>query len=102
MLLLLLLSLLPHCCCCRWGTAVPLQRQHSDLIILKQLLCGHRNFAVHDLLQVRVCVSAVRVVVVMFFCVAGRSLQAIGQQCSARPAAGEGVCSVSWRGGTAA
>ncbi|KAF6261998.1 Septin-domain-containing protein [Scenedesmus sp. NREL 46B-D3] len=35
----------------RWGTAFPLKREHSDLIILKQLLCGHRNFAVHDLLQ---------------------------------------------------
>lgn len=35
----------------RWGTAFPLNRDHSDLIILKQLLFGHRNFAVHDLLQ---------------------------------------------------
>jgi septin family protein len=37
----------------RWGSAFPLNRDHSDLIILKQLLFGHRNFAVHDLLQVR-------------------------------------------------
>jgi hypothetical protein len=36
----------------RWGSAFPLNRDHSDLIILKQLLFGHRNFAVHDLLQV--------------------------------------------------
>ncbi|WIA22604.1 hypothetical protein OEZ86_009587 [Tetradesmus obliquus] len=35
----------------RWGTAFPLHRGHSDLVILKQLLCGHRNLAVHDLLQ---------------------------------------------------
>lgn len=35
----------------RWGTAFPLSRDHSDLVILKQLLFGHRNFAVHDLLQ---------------------------------------------------
>ncbi|WIA39364.1 hypothetical protein OEZ86_005472 [Tetradesmus obliquus] len=35
----------------RWGSAFPLNRDHSDLIILKQLLFGHRNFAVHDLLQ---------------------------------------------------
>lgn len=38
-------------CRYRWGTAFPLNRDHSDLIILKQLLFGHRNFAVHDLLQ---------------------------------------------------
>lgn len=34
----------------RWGTAYPLSREHSDMIILKQLLFGHRNYAVHDLL----------------------------------------------------
>lgn len=33
-----------------WGTALPLEREHSDLIILKQLLAGHQNRAVYGLL----------------------------------------------------
>lgn len=34
-----------------WGTALPLDRAHSDLIVLKQLLTGHQNRAVYSLLQ---------------------------------------------------
>lgn len=34
-----------------WGTAFPLNRSHSDLIILKQLLTGHCNTAIYDLLD---------------------------------------------------
>jgi hypothetical protein len=34
-----------------WGMALPLDRDHSDLIILKQLLTGHQNRAVYGLLN---------------------------------------------------
>jgi len=34
-----------------WGTALPLDRDHSDLILLKQLLTGHQNLAVYSLLD---------------------------------------------------
>jgi septin family protein len=34
-----------------WGTAQPENREHSDLIILKQLLTGHQNKAVYSLLK---------------------------------------------------
>lgn len=34
-----------------WGLALPLDREHSDLIILKQLLTGHQNRAVYGLLN---------------------------------------------------
>lgn len=34
-----------------WGIALPLDRDHSDLIILKQLLTGHQNRAVYGLLN---------------------------------------------------
>jgi hypothetical protein len=34
-----------------WGDALPLNRDHSDLIILKSLLSGHQNRAVYGLLN---------------------------------------------------
>lgn len=34
-----------------WGIALPLDRDHSDLIIRKQLLTGHQNRAVYGLLN---------------------------------------------------
>jgi hypothetical protein len=34
-----------------WGTCLPLDRDHSDLIILKQLLFGHKTTGLYDLLD---------------------------------------------------
>jgi septin family protein len=34
-----------------WGTALPFSRSHSDLAVLRQLLFGHRNHGVYDLLD---------------------------------------------------